>query len=256
MFKTQLDHWQSSKKRNSRQAAVPWKTYWPMMLAGLVMGLVIAAGLWIWKQVSDPNTLPFHEVRIQGQFNHLKLTELQQSAERSVNGGFFTLDMRGVKQKLMTFPWVEDVAVRRLPGILIIAVKEHVPVARWNDKYLFNNDAQIFEAPQDAPSDLPILEGPEDQAPIVLSSYQQIENLLKPINLKVTHLILNERGSWQMTLNDGIVVTIGREQMISRVEKLTYWYPKLIGDKSDHVANIDLRYPNSIAIGWKNPAEN
>jgi cell division protein FtsQ len=227
-----------------------------MMLAGLIMGLGIAGGLWIWQQVSDPNTLPFHEVRVQGQFNHLQLPELQKSAQQSVNGGFFTLDMQGVKQKLMAMPWVEDVAVRRLPGILIIAVKEHLPIARWNDKYLFNSDAQIFAPPQDAPSDLPVLKGPDEQSQIVLSSYQQIENSLKPLNLKITELILNERGSWQMTLNNGVVVTIGREQVMNRVQKLVYWYPKLIGDKADHVTSIDLRYPNSIAIRWKNTSEN
>lgn len=216
------------------------------------MGLVIAAGLWVWQQVSDPRTLPFHEVRIQGQFKHLSTSQLQHSTQQSINGGFFTLNMQAVRRNLMINPWVEDVAVRRLPGILIVAVKEQEPVARWNDQYLFNSDQQLFFAPQDTPAGLPILRGPTDQPQTVLTNYQLIATMLKPLNIQASQLQLSDRGSWELTMDNGIVITIGSEEVLPRVQRLAHWYPKLVGDNAAEVTTIDLRYPNSIAIAWKN----
>jgi cell division protein FtsQ len=228
-----------------------WLMYLPMILTGLLTGMLISAGIWVWRELSDPQTLPFHQVRIQGQFQHLNPVQLQRVAEMGVNGGFFTLDMEALRRTLLTIPWVEDVAIRRIPGTLIIAVKEQQPMARWNDQYLVNSDQQLFLAPKDAPVGLPLLQGPADQQQIVVTDYLQISGLFKPLNIKIAQLQLNERGSVEFTLDNGIMVTVGRDEILPRVTRLAHWYPKLIDDKAGLVQSIDLRYQNSIAIAWK-----
>lgn len=234
-----------SFRRNS------WSMYLPMILTGLLTGMLISAGIWVWQQLSDPKTLPFHEVRIQGQFQRLNSAQLQHVAEMGINGGFFTLKMGALRRNLLTIPWVQDVAIRRIPGTLIIAVKEQQPLAHWNDQYLVNSDQQLFLAPKDTPAGLPVLQGPPDQQQTVLSDYLQMVALFQPLNIKIVQLQLNERGSWQFTLDNGIVVTVGRDDVLSRVTRLAHWYPKLVQDKAALVASIDLRYQNSIAINWK-----
>lgn len=228
-----------------------WLTYLPMILTGLLTGMLISAGLWAWRELSDPQTLPFHEVRIQGQFQRLNPNQLKQVAQTGINGGFFTLNMDALRQTLLTMPWVEDVAIRRIPGTLIVAVKEQQPMARWNDQYLINTDQQLFLAPKDAPAGLPILQSPVDQQQAVLADYLQISNLFKPLQIKIVQLQLNERGSLEFTLDNGILVTVGRDDILPRVTRLAHWYPKLVNDKAALVQSIDLRYQNSIAIAWK-----
>ena len=222
-----------------------------MIITGLLTGMLLSAGIWAWRELSDPQTLPFHEVRIQGQFQHLNPVQLQRIAEKGINGGFFTLDMEALRQNLLTIPWVEDVAIRRIPGTLIIAVKEQQPLARWNDQYLVNTDQQLFPAPQDAPAGLPVLQSPPDQQQTVLSDYLQISSLFKSLNIKVVRLQLNERGSLEFTLDNGILVTVGRDEILPRVTRLAHWHTKLGDDKAALVQSIDLRYQNSIAIAWK-----
>lgn len=241
----------SFQRRTQRPQRTQWFMYWPMMLIGLILGLGIVAGLWVWQQLSDPKTLPFHEVRIQGQFQRLSASQLHNTAEQSINGGFFTLNMTAVRQSLMANPWVEDVAIRRVPGVLIIGVREQQPIARWNDQYLFNSDQQLFLTPQDAPAGLPQLRGPPDQPATVLANYQKMSALFKPLNIKINQLQLNERGSWELTLDNGILVTIGRDDVLSRVQRLAQWYSQLVKDKAADITSIDLRYQNSIAIAWK-----
>ena len=234
-----------SSRRNS------WSLYLPMILTGLLTGMLISAGIWVWQQLSDPKTLPFREVRIQGQFQRLDPTQLQHIAEMGINGGFFTLKMGALRRTLLTIPWVEDVAIRRIPGTLIIAVREQQPVAHWNDQYLVNSDQQLFLAPKDTPAGLPVLQGPSDQQQEVVADYLQMSALFKPLNIKIVQLKLNERGSWQFTMDNGITVIIGRDEVLPRVARLAHWYPKLVADKAALVASIDLRYQSSIAVAWK-----
>ncbi len=151
----------------------------------------------------------------------------------------------------MDLQWVEDVALRRMPGILIVTVHEQQPIAQWNDRYLINTKKQVFLAPDDAPSALPILQGPDHSELQVLENYRQINSLLKSIHLQIAKLQLDLRHNWQLVLNNGIAVTIGREEILSRVQRLVHNYPQLIGDRAAEVAHIDLRYQSHVAIEWR-----
>lgn len=228
-----------------------WFNYAPMALTGLLTGVLISAGVWAWQRLSDPHTLPFHEVRIQGQFQHLDAAQLQHIAKQSINGGFFSLNMAAVKHHLMQIPWVESVAIRRVPGTLNIQVYEQQPIARWNNQYLVNSNQQLFAAPPDAPENLPVLVGPADQQQTVLLYFLQMSDMLKPLNLKINRLQLSERRSWELTLDNGVIVTLGREDVLPKMLKLTQWYPQIVGAKAADAVSIDLRYQNSVAVAWR-----
>jgi cell division protein FtsQ len=231
---------------------VRWN-YVPKILTGLLVGGLISAGVWMWQWTRDPQTLPFHEVKVQGQFQHLNAAQLQQTAAQALHGGFFTVDLAAVRQHLMQTPWVETVSLRRIPGVLLVTVHEYQPVARWNDHYLLNAEQQLMAAPADAPQNLPLLQGPENAYADVFDNYQKIQTLLQPLQLSVTHLQQSARGSWELTLNNGILVTIGRDDVLARMQRLVQWYPTLVGADAANVNHIDLRYENSIAIARKNP---
>lgn len=216
----------------------------------LVAGLA-SAGWWAWQRLHDSHTLPFHQVRIVGQLHHLNSDQLRQTVQQQIHGGFFSVDMPSIKKSLMNLQWVEDVALRRMPGVLIVTVHEQQPMAQWNDRYLINTKKQVFLAPDDAPSDLPILQGPDHSELQVLENYRQINSLLTSIHLQIAKLQLDLRHNWQLVLNNGIAVTIGREEILARVQRLVHNYPQLIGDRAAEVAHIDLRYQSHVAIEWK-----
>ena len=56
-------------------------------------------------------------------------------------------------------------------------------------------------------------------------------------------------------LNNGIAVTIGRDDVLPRMQRLARFYPQLIGEHPENVARIDLRYQSNVAIEWKKPQQ-
>lgn len=232
--------------RRSRRST--WRGYLPMLLLGLLVGLMLSAGMWLWRNLNDPHTLPFHTIRVVGQFQHLQADQLRQTVQSQIHGGFFTVSLAAIRQSLLSNPWVEDVALRRVPGTLYVMVREHRPIARWNDRYLIDTEEQLFPIPPDAPDRLPLLQSPDDQEALVLANYKQINRLLKPLQLQIQQITVDDRQSWELVLSNGVIVTIGREEVLARVQRLVHWYPQIVSDKVNPIAHIDLRYSNSIAV--------
>jgi cell division protein FtsQ len=229
-----------------------WQNYLPTIFTGLLAGLLISAGLWIWHQLNEPQTLPFREIRINGQFQHVQAEQLRGILSKQIHKGFFALKLEPLKQSLINIPWVEDVAIRRIPGILFVTVKEHQPIAQWNAQFLIDSHDQLFAAPADSPKGLPLLQGPSESANLVLQNYKEINQLLKPLQLQLQRITLDKEQSWEVELNNGILIGIGRDDVLERMQRLIKWYPKIINDKVNEISHIDLRYSNSIAVQFKN----
>ena len=73
--------------------------------------------------------------------------------------------------------------------------------------------------------------------------------------------MLSERFSWQLTLDDGVTLNLGREERVERIQRFMDVYPiikaqlkaKKITEKQQNQAvdYIDLRYDTGLAVGWK-----
>jgi cell division protein FtsQ len=57
---------------------------------------------------------------------------------------------------------------------------------------------------------LPRLGGPEGESAQVLAMYRALEPLLETLDLGLSELMLSGRGSWQLTLDTGATVELGR----------------------------------------------
>lgn len=242
----------SEFRARRREFDAHWRNYLPMMLSGLLTGLLIASIIWIWQRLNDPHTLPFREIRITGQLQHLQAAQIRQTLSQRIHNGFFALKLEPLKQSLISNPWVEDVAIRRIPGILFVAVKEHQAVAQWNDNYLINSDDQFFSAPVDAPKGLPLLQGPQENSTQVLKYYKEMNNMLKPLQLRLQRITLNKALNWEIQLNNGLQIDLGSDEVLEHMQRLVKWYPKIVNDKVDQIVHIDLRYSNGIAVQFKN----
>jgi cell division protein FtsQ len=66
-------------------------------------------------------------------------------------------------------------------------------------------------------------------------------------------LLLSERFSWQLTLNDGVTLNLGRENRVERIQRFMNMYSDIKNNsKGDQqVGYVDLRYDTGVAVGWK-----
>jgi len=221
----------------------------PMILAGVLVGF----GYWGWRQLMKPDTLPIQHIDIASKEAHLKSSDLQKVAWKNLQGGFFSLKINKLKQGLLDLPWVADVSLRRhWPNTLQIMVTEQQALARWGKRGVINDHGELFyPSVKTIPKTLPVLTGPVDDEKEIVFNFQKLKDSASQSGLSIQSLDVSPRLSYQVRLSNGIVVVIGREDVVQRFSRLMQLYSRLIGRKSARVLRVDLRYPNGLAIRWK-----
>ncbi|SRR5579883_1996587 len=195
---------------------------------------------------------PIQEVKVFG-IQHADQKSLQQSLMPLVNRGFFGVDVDSIKDQLLQSPWIANAVVQRVwPNQVVITVIEKIPMARWNNSSLMSSNGDLFSPdPASYPDGLPQLLGPEDQHMQIMAYYKKLNSLLAPLHFKIATLELTHENSWALTCDNGIKVSAGYKDVLTRVSHFVKVYPKIIGNRYADVEYIDLRYPNGLAVRWK-----
>jgi len=72
------------------------------------------------------------------------------------------------------------------------------------------------------------------------------------LNQRPVQVTLSPRLAWQLKLDNGMLVEVGREQPKSpvgvRLQRFIEVYPELVGKRATRPSVVDLRYPNGFAI--------
>jgi cell division protein FtsQ len=198
---------------------------------------------------------PLKQVEVKGDLRHVTYQQVSYIVTREFKGNFFTLDLRQVSAGFQKLPWVRAVSLRRQwPDRLEVALEEHVALARWEAGGLVNTRGEVFQAASN--STLPIFSGPEGSAQTMVEQYTAVKDTLAPLRLEPVQLALNDRRAWQVKLNNGLVVALGREQVTSRLQKFVRNYDATVARMPRQVSYVDLRYPNGFAVRFAGPEQN
>lgn len=202
----------------------------------------------------DPVNFPLTAVKLVGDKKHLTQQSLYQIIIPEMKAGFFQLRVARIRGKLLSVPWIKQVDVRKMwPNQLVIRFEEHTPAAFWGDKALLSDQGVLF-APESIPTDLPVLpalQGPDGRVSHVWQQYLEMEKLLAPLELHITHLMLAPRGAWQLRLSNGTTILLGTHDILTRLNRFTRVYRKHFEEKQSQMAYVDLRYTSGMAVGWK-----
>lgn len=166
--------------------------------------------------------------------------------------GFFGQDVSLIREQIQKMPWVKQAIVRKIwPDRLNILVSEYVPIAIWNSNEFVSSDGVIFKLPMDKlqDKDLPRLSGPDYQSLTVLEAWKKIYNDLKAKGLILKSLSIDERESWQLELNNGVVLKLGRGEWKSKLDRFITIYPQIEVPENKKLSYVDLRYNVGAAIG-------
>ena len=68
-------------------------------------------------------------------------------------------------------------------------------------------------------------------------------------------LPLRDRGSWFLTTEDGIEVLLGRDNLVDKMQRFMTIEQRLLQDRREMIARVDLRYSNGMAVAWREPVE-
>jgi len=222
------------------------------MAGTLIIVVLLSLVLFLWLKILQPQVLPIKHVRVEGDFIHLSTGELKQIATNVVRGGFFNVNVDGIKKELLQEAWVDKVTVRRVwSDSLIVYITEHQPVARWGNKALINGKAEVFSPGIDSiPEDLPVLEGPVGSHKLILDKYEKISSMLSEYNLEISALSLTKRRAWQFKLVNGPLVMMGRKHIDERLSRFSEFVLSQLYKELPGAELIDMRYTNGFAVQW------
>ena len=242
-------------KTVTQQAPVHWSFWLGLGFFVLVIIALISFSWFVSKRVNSDEAAPISQLMITGQMPYTKTADIEKALEQVNLSNFFQVNVNQVHQVIADLPWVYAVAVRKQwPNELKIHVTDQTPVALWNGDFLINQNGKAFQADKNRLThQLPAFFGPEGSEIIALNNYRDMSKLLKFSQFTIDELVLSERFAWQLTLNDGVTLNLGRENRIERVQRFMDVYPQIMQNKqADQQINyVDLRYDTGLAVGWK-----
>ncbi len=210
---------------------------------------LIAAAALVYALTNVAIRSPFfalREVEVTGNIAHTTREQAQALAARKLRGTFFTLRLEDASATFQELPWVRVAQLRRVwPDRLQVTLEEHVPLARWHNKALLNLQGEVFRAHTD--EQLPTLAGPDDASAEMARYYEVFKNMLAAVGRTPVEVRLSVRRAWQVTLDDGQILELGRQDLLPRLARYVAAYRTLVAH-APHGARIDLRYENGFAV--------
>ncbi|MDF1654213.1 MAG: FtsQ-type POTRA domain-containing protein [Coxiellaceae bacterium] len=251
MTHAQFRKYKTPKRPEKKSQALSWWRVCQQWLPIILIVLLIAAGVQLWKLAKSPSTLPFKHIKVTANYKHTSPLQLKQAITREVNAGFFALDVTKLKRELQQqLPWVKSVMVRRIwPSTLQITINEYQAIAVWNEQHLVTPSNIIFTPAQASfPPKLPQLFGPRDTFVVVMNEFRVIQQQLSALNMTVKKLSLTDRQAWHLELSNDVVVMLGKDAVNQRLARFIKAYPQIMADHPAVIQLVDLRYPNGFAV--------
>ncbi len=190
---------------------------------------------------------PVREVRLQAAPAHVTRDQVEFIVRRELRGNFFTLDLDAVRDAFVRLPWVRSVELRRRwPDQLEVELEERQPLARWGRSALVDVHGERFEAAYGGR--LPVFIGPAGATKEMAIQYEYFRRRLARIGLQPVQVRVSPRRAWQLKLDSGLTLELGREQIEARVDRFVASYQRAVAPLAQPIDYVDLRYANGFAV--------
>lgn len=200
------------------------------------------------------------EIHVEGEVVHNNGETIRRHAAPLLKGNYLTMDLRQARTAFESVPWVRRAEVRRVwPHDLVVRLEEHRPVAYWSreeggDDQLVNTFGEVFEVNLGDVEDegLPVLRGPKGSTQEVLAMWKRLVPEFARMSARIERLSLSDRGSWQVRLDHGAVIEIGRgepDDIVARTQRFILSVGQITGRFDNRaIEYADLRHSESYAL--------
>ncbi|HEX7557656.1 MAG TPA: cell division protein FtsQ/DivIB [Usitatibacter sp.] len=212
--------------------------------AAAVAFAALAAGAWYGFDAISSQ--PIRRVAFAGDMQRIARADLDAFA-RSVEGAAPSgASLGAVREAARRIAWVREATVRRrFPDTVEVTFETHQPLARWSDSALVSTAGEVFAADYDG--FLPQFTGPDAGSAQMAGEYPALRDALAPLASAITELRLSPRGAWQVTLESGLALDLGRGDIHSRLARFVSAWPQL-ASRGVETRHADLRYANGFAV--------
>jgi len=221
----------------------------------VLMGLLLLTS-WLFRQP----IFNLSAITVRGDVVHNNALTLRANVVPRLAGNFFTVNLAQTRTVFESVPWVRKAVVQRqFPDRLKVVLQEHQAVAYWGlegDTRLVNSFGEVFEANQAEveSADLPQLNGPSGQTPLVLQAYRQLSGQFEKLNMQLERLELTGQGSWRARLDNGAELELGHgsvDEIEGRTQRFIATLSQVSSRFGRDLESADLRYSNGYALKLK-----
>ncbi|WP_288024836.1 cell division protein FtsQ/DivIB [Thauera sp.] len=222
----------------------------------ITLGAAVALGWALVAWFLSRPLFPLRELVVVTPPAQVTEAQLEYAARLAVQGNFFTVNLDEVRATFEKLPWVRKADVRRRwPDALELRLEEHEAVAYWTvsesgDARLVNRQGEVFVAASNA--DMPQFDGPQGSSTRLLARHAEFSAMLQPLGVRLVGLALSAREAWQLHLDSGLTIVLGREQdkapLVDRLQRFIAVWPGVQQDIDIEIKVADLRYPGGFAL--------
>jgi cell division protein FtsQ len=243
------------KQAKRRRPQKAYRFRLPKIPLARVITPIVAGGIVFFTYQLSTTLLdrPIRSITIEGPFQRVSALQIEEAISAGLSDGFLSANLSEIQQQIVALPWIDRAnVVRRWPSRLDISVTEQVPAACWGERGLLNTRGELFVSEaRHIPAELPRLSGPSNRSDEIAKRYLAVREQLIPFGLDLRRVHMDARGAWEMTLQNGVVIRLGRREIEQRTELFLDVVARIITNRAADIDYVDMRYSNGFTIGWK-----
>ncbi|MFT5571705.1 MAG: cell division protein FtsQ [Cryomorphaceae bacterium] len=202
-----------------------------------------------------PDTFVIDQLKIKGKLRHMQANDVENLINELGVGNFFSIELEKIKSEVEGLAWVQKAEVRReWPNTLLIEVREHRPVMRWNKNKWVNSVGDVVDLPGEisVSNSIQLLGRDKDSAVMLRQAYVWKKRLAAD-GIQLQSLELSGAQAWtlgllKMDTAAQFELLLGREQVEERLSRFQYLYHSQFRTTHQRLKRVDARYPDGLAI--------
>ena len=220
--------------------------------------LLMTGGIWISRQpyfqIAEINIVtPDGSEKLR----HADKKRLFEAMRPYLTGSFFNVNLHEAQRAASKLDWVRSVKIDRIPPSQIkVTIDEYEPAARWirngEQAGLVSTHGEVFQAAY--AEELPEFDGDVNEQKVMFEQYENFNNQLKPLRLRIIRLQYSPRGAWSMMLNNGIEVRLGKDETSTRMARFVQAFPRYLQARAQYIDYVDMRYQDAFATRLRSDA--
>lgn len=224
-----------------------------LLLQAVFVCALIAGGYFALPWLQATFDKPIARVMVQGEWKALNKKTIENAIAIYDTDTFLSIDLNKLVHNLEAQPWIARARARReWPDTVAVNIVEQKPIAYWGKYWMVNAKGRIFEHQglyQNQP--LPHLWSEIAIPTETMNYYQIFEHQLQAVNLRLQGISQNLQGDWQLELDNGLRVILGRSDPANSIRYFVGIYQQVVLPSQRQAVVVDMRYRHGAAIRWQ-----
>lgn len=196
------------------------------------------------------------EVQVKGDLQYIKQNDVDDAYRDLIGKSLLLTPLNQLLDIANSPEWVEFTKVRKLwPNKVLVEIHEHAPLAYWGSRQMITTSGELISITSPVALELPKLIGPEGTDRIVVEQFHLVSQALSVVDLPIQTLVLEDRGAWNLYFENGLLVKLGRDEILERLQRFIAVYKSDLSGRIKEVGIVDARYSHGVAVTW-NKVEN